>query len=160
MPFHFPDEQVVGYRDDDPIQEVNQKYLEAINLTYSYFPREIFYMRTLLNYVKRPHSYSQTRTTNNIDYPKFKEACYAMGLLNDDKVYIDANHAIVESSTCIVSFNKDTFVVKIKDVKTLFYARRHNNLYDISKQIECILLGLKKYGFDTKNLSISICNTF
>ena len=99
MPFHFPDEQVVGYRDDDPIQEVNQKYLEAINLTYSYFPLEIFYMRTLLNYVKRPHSYSQTRTTNNIDYPKFKEACYAMGLLNDDKVYIDANHAIVESST-------------------------------------------------------------
>ncbi|KAH1069204.1 hypothetical protein GYH30_006697 [Glycine max] len=98
LPFHFPDEQVVGYRDDDPIQEVNQKYLEAINLTYSYFPREIFYMRTLLNYVKRPHSYSQTRTTNNIDYPKFKEACYAMGLLNDDKVYIDANHAIVEST--------------------------------------------------------------
>lgn len=105
--------------------EVNRKYEEVKNLSYNQFtlkfvwkdtdrewcPRrgftigrlnffphgtgEIYYLRMLLNYVKGPHSYAQIRTVNNIEYLTFKEASYAMGLLDDDKEYI---HAILETS--------------------------------------------------------------
>ncbi|CAJ2631977.1 unnamed protein product [Trifolium pratense] len=56
---------------------------------------EIYYLRTLLNYVKGPRSFAEIRTVNNVHYPTFKEACYAMSLLDDDKEYIDA---IMEAS--------------------------------------------------------------
>ena len=53
------------------------------------------YMRILLNFVKGPTCYEDIRTINGVLYPTFKEACYTMGLLDDDKEYIDA---IVEAS--------------------------------------------------------------
>ncbi|XP_074282420.1 uncharacterized protein LOC141606935 [Silene latifolia] len=51
---------------------------------------ERFYLRTLLNFVKGPKSYEEIRTVNEIPLPTFKEVCYALGLLGDDKEYIDA----------------------------------------------------------------------
>ncbi|XP_074297899.1 uncharacterized protein LOC141628690 [Silene latifolia] len=56
---------------------------------------ELYYMRTLLNFVKGPTSYEDIRTFNKEVFPSFKEACYARGLLSDDKEYIDA---IIEAS--------------------------------------------------------------
>ncbi|XP_074265824.1 uncharacterized protein LOC141588274 [Silene latifolia] len=56
---------------------------------------ELYYMRTLLNFVKGPTSYEDIRTFNKEVFPTFKEACYARGLLGDDKEYIDA---IIEAS--------------------------------------------------------------
>lgn len=49
----------------------------------------------LLNYAKGPQSFAEIRTVSNVIYPTFKDACYALGLLDDDKEYIDA---IVEAS--------------------------------------------------------------
>ncbi|WOH08104.1 hypothetical protein DCAR_0727541 [Daucus carota subsp. sativus] len=50
---------------------------------------ERFYMRMLLNFVKGSTSYECIRTVNGVTYPTFKSACYALGLLDDDKEWID-----------------------------------------------------------------------
>jgi hypothetical protein len=55
---------------------------------------ERFYLRMLLNIVKGPRSFEEIRTVNSVLYPTFKSACYALGLLDDDKEWHEAlNHA-------------------------------------------------------------------
>lgn len=44
----------------------------------------------MLNIVKGPRSYEEIRTIKGIVYKTYKEACYALGLLDDDKEYIEA----------------------------------------------------------------------
>ncbi|XP_058784626.1 uncharacterized protein LOC131659455 [Vicia villosa] len=56
---------------------------------------QLFYLRTLLNYVKGPTSYDDIKTVNNIKHNTFKDACFALGLLDDDKEFVDA---IMEAS--------------------------------------------------------------
>lgn len=50
---------------------------------------ERFYMRMLLNFVKGSTSFECIRTVNGVTYKTFKAACYALGLLDDDKEWID-----------------------------------------------------------------------
>ncbi|KAI9106718.1 hypothetical protein K1719_022246 [Acacia pycnantha] len=51
---------------------------------------ELYYIRLLLTKVRGAKDYASIRTVNNVVYPTFREACYALGLLDDDKEYIDA----------------------------------------------------------------------
>ncbi|XP_074289497.1 uncharacterized protein LOC141614650 [Silene latifolia] len=51
---------------------------------------ELYYMRTLLNFIKGPKSYEDLRWFDDVLHPTFRGACYARGLLGDDKEYIDA----------------------------------------------------------------------
>ena len=56
---------------------------------------ELYYLKTLLNIVRGATTYDDMKTVNGVVYSSFKVACYALGLLNDDKEYIDG---IVEAS--------------------------------------------------------------
>ncbi|KAH0757108.1 hypothetical protein KY290_020601 [Solanum tuberosum] len=51
---------------------------------------EQYYLRLLLNVVKGPTSYEEIRRINDIYHETFRDACYALGLLDDDKEYVDA----------------------------------------------------------------------
>lgn len=50
---------------------------------------EKFYLRMLLNIVRGPRNYEDIKTVNGLTYPTFKAACYALGLLDDDKEWND-----------------------------------------------------------------------
>jgi len=56
---------------------------------------ELFYLRTLSNYVKGPTSFEDIKTVGGEVKNTFKDACYARGLLEDDREFIDG---IVEAS--------------------------------------------------------------
>ncbi|KAF7802216.1 uncharacterized protein G2W53_041327 [Senna tora] len=50
---------------------------------------ELHYLRLLLTFTKGPTSYEDIKTINGVLYPTFKDVCYVMGLLDDDKEYIE-----------------------------------------------------------------------
>lgn len=56
---------------------------------------ERYYLRLLLNIIRGPREYKDLRTVNGIEYPTYKQACYALGLIHDDREW---NDAITEAS--------------------------------------------------------------
>nr|XP_029145225.1 uncharacterized protein LOC112718243 [Arachis hypogaea] len=84
--FHLPDEQNLIFKDneklDDVIREASVK-------------ESMFLGWLLLNCVRGPTCYEDIRTIDGVVYSSFKDACYARGLLDDDKEYVEA---IVEAS--------------------------------------------------------------
>ncbi|CAH1439952.1 unnamed protein product [Lactuca virosa] len=60
---------------------------------------EAYFLRILLNKVKGPKSFEEIRTVNGEEYSSFRDACYALGLLDDDKEYIDAIKEVSHSGS-------------------------------------------------------------
>jgi len=56
---------------------------------------ELYYLRLLLNYQKGCCNYDNVKIVNGFIHKTYKEACYAIGLLANDKKFIDA---IIESN--------------------------------------------------------------
>ncbi|GJW73513.1 hypothetical protein Tco_0132883 [Tanacetum coccineum] len=105
--------------------ELNKKYLEAREYTYAEIPQhyvwhakdkkwkrrknkyvgrivystpasgERYFLRMLLNVVRGAWSFTELKMVNKINYSTFKAACFAYGLLNDDKEW---TYAIAEAS--------------------------------------------------------------
>ncbi|KAH0712136.1 hypothetical protein KY289_008095 [Solanum tuberosum] len=63
---------------------------------------ERFYMRMLLNFVNGSTSFESIRTINGVRYDTYKEACYALGLLEDDKEWNDC----LAEAACWASVNE------------------------------------------------------
>ncbi|XP_025678366.1 uncharacterized protein [Arachis hypogaea] len=73
---------------------------------------EEYYLRLLLNYQKGCQTFADVRSVGGIMYDTFKEACYALGLLQDDKEFIDAlNEASFQPSIHEI---QSTTLVKIE----------------------------------------------
>ncbi|GKD72870.1 putative DNA helicase Pif1-like protein, partial [Tanacetum coccineum] len=51
---------------------------------------EAYYLRVLLHKQKGPEDWDKIKEVNDIVHPTYRDACYAMGLLDDDREYIDA----------------------------------------------------------------------
>ena len=138
LSFHMPNEQLVLFADDNPIDsvvesnahkktmfmawmEANNKYPEVKELTYTEFlskfvwkqrlgkwekrlrgfsigrifyvppgSGEKYYCRILLNFAKGCTCFEDIWKVNGVQYHSPKDACYALGLLDDDKEYVDA----------------------------------------------------------------------
>ncbi|XP_076888524.1 uncharacterized protein LOC143538972 [Bidens hawaiensis] len=51
---------------------------------------EAYFLRVLLNKVKGPRSFDEIKMVNGVIYATFRDACYALGLLDDDSQYTEA----------------------------------------------------------------------
>ncbi|XP_075650013.1 uncharacterized protein LOC142620542 [Castanea sativa] len=86
----------VWHSNDKQWQRRKSKY--CIGRVYYTHPSsgERFYLRMFLNIVKGPRNFEELRTINDVTYPNYKEACYALGLLDDDKEWHDS---LIEASS-------------------------------------------------------------
>ena len=51
---------------------------------------ELYFMRIMLNHIRGPTCYEDLRTVGDEVYDTYRDACYALGLVDDDKEYIGA----------------------------------------------------------------------
>jgi hypothetical protein len=51
---------------------------------------ELYYLRLMLTHVKGPCCYRDIKFVRGILYDSFRDACFAMGFLGDDKEFIEA----------------------------------------------------------------------
>lgn len=55
---------------------------------------DLFYLMMMLTVAKEPLSYEDIRIVNNTPHPTFKETCFALGFLTDDREYIGVQDTI------------------------------------------------------------------
>ncbi|GJU24139.1 ribonuclease H-like domain-containing protein [Tanacetum coccineum] len=83
LPFHLQDEQSVIFDATESIDYILEKYL---NIMFGIHRKEF---GTKEKEVKGPKEWSELKKYDNVVYPTYRDACYAHGLLQDDKEYID-----------------------------------------------------------------------
>ncbi|KAF8083394.1 hypothetical protein N665_0776s0019 [Sinapis alba] len=51
---------------------------------------DVYFLRLLVNVVRGPRSFEELKTVRDVIFKKYREACYARGLLDDDREWHDA----------------------------------------------------------------------
>ncbi|GJR71556.1 putative reverse transcriptase domain-containing protein [Tanacetum coccineum] len=112
--YHLPNQNAVTLRDSENLSalldreginitmftdwfELNKRDTDAREFTIVYSPPafgERYYLRMLLNVVRGAKSFEELMTVNKQTYTTFKAACFAYGLLNDDKEW---SHAVAKA---------------------------------------------------------------
>ncbi|XP_020985767.1 LOW QUALITY PROTEIN: uncharacterized protein LOC107461290 [Arachis duranensis] len=87
LSFHLPEEQTVVFDDNVTLDKVQEKATVKESMFLAWFEAN---KKVLLNLVKGPTCYTDIRFHNGVTHGSFRDACYARGLLDDDKEYIDA----------------------------------------------------------------------
>ncbi|XP_057419198.1 uncharacterized protein LOC130713450 [Lotus japonicus] len=77
---------------------------------------ELYYLRILLTRQKGCTSWESIRTIEDVVYPSFHDACYALGLLADDREFIDA---IVEANELASGIQLRRFFVMLLTTNTM-----------------------------------------
>ncbi|XP_015964850.1 uncharacterized protein LOC107488606 [Arachis duranensis] len=180
LPFHFLEEHVVIFRDDDNIQDVlnrvNGKLTKLLAwflantlnpfaklLTYSEFPNKFVWKDD-----KGCTSFVDLRIVYDVIYDAFKEAYYTLGILQDDKEFVDA---ILEANDRFLmdemNFDRELLREELKDSLKSMTHEQKNAYYQILNAISMDLGGFYfVYGYsDTgktflyRTLSVSLrCN--
>ncbi|KAH1069241.1 hypothetical protein GYH30_006728 [Glycine max] len=112
--FHLPGQHSVFYENDDDIDDIlNLTYSQFVSkFVYNQKARswnlrkkgntigrliwvppttgELFYLRMMLTACKGATSFEDIRTVENVLYPTYREACFAMGFLQDDREFVYA----------------------------------------------------------------------
>ncbi|XP_074306346.1 uncharacterized protein LOC141641588 [Silene latifolia] len=86
LQFHLLGKQSVFFNDKDPIDEVIGKSSMGVSKFLSWMKINNSDKEDL----QGPKSYEDIRTVNDVPYPTYREACYAFGLIGDNREYIDA----------------------------------------------------------------------
>ncbi|XP_054782009.1 uncharacterized protein LOC129289243 [Prosopis cineraria] len=100
LSFHLPNHQMVVFEENEDLQHVMSRNNGKPTMFEAWFianakyenakgSGESYYLRMLLATIKGPTSYKSLRTVNGIYHNSFRDACYALGLLDDDKEYTD-----------------------------------------------------------------------
>nr|GEU46809.1 helicase [Tanacetum cinerariifolium] len=102
-------------RRDSNVQAVKDlekaKKMQKENLLFKPSIRDRYYLRMLLNVTRGPRDFKDLMTVNKQLYPTFKAACFAYGLLTDDKEWA---HAISEAALCALAPHlRDLFVTML-----------------------------------------------
>ncbi|KAF7831919.1 ATP-dependent DNA helicase PIF1-like [Senna tora] len=93
---------------------------------------ELHYLCLLLTFVKGATSFEDIRTVNGVLHPTFKDACYAMGLLDDDEEYVDGiTEASNWSSGVYLRKLFLTLLVQNTILSLNTYGKRHGKLLSI-----------------------------
>ncbi|KAG0586650.1 hypothetical protein KC19_2G106400, partial [Ceratodon purpureus] len=89
-----------------------------------YFARpaegECFYLRLLLTTIAGPRSFEDLRTVNGVVHGTFKDACNALGLLQDDGDYYGKDFVLICVMTCVIVFaNTMDYLSQVKKKYTI-----------------------------------------
>uniref|UniRef100_A0A0R0L851 ATP-dependent DNA helicase n=1 Tax=Glycine max TaxID=3847 RepID=A0A0R0L851_SOYBN len=106
--FHLPRQHNVLYEEDDDILSkpsiTDSKFLAWMNSNKCFSEdntigrliwvppttSELFYLRMMLTTCKGPTSFEDIRTVENVLYPTYREVCFAMSFLQDDREFVEA----------------------------------------------------------------------
>ncbi|XP_009803962.2 uncharacterized protein [Nicotiana sylvestris] len=111
---------------------------------------EHFYMRMLLNFVKGCTSFESIRRINGVTHDNYKDACYALGLLEDDKEW---NDCLAEAALWVTRNElRNLFVTILIHSQVTDYRKIWNTNFEILSED---IISLQRKRFRLKDLQLT-----